>query len=83
MPSATLEQRELFTDCLPRAGEYPIPDGATSTTCRSCGAAIVWARTEADKAIPLALSTARDCGGQRVAMNHFVDCEHSREWRQR
>jgi hypothetical protein len=77
-----MEQIDLFTE-MPRAGEYPIPAGATPTSCRSCGASIVWTRTEADKPIPLALATARDCGGQRVATTHFADCEHSREWRRK
>lgn len=76
----TMEQLDLFRDVL-RAGEYAIPEGATPTTCRSCGASVVWARTEAGKPIPLALATARDCGGQRVATTHFADCPHGRAWK--
>jgi hypothetical protein len=40
----------------------------------NCGAVIVWTRTEAGKAIPLALATARTIGDQRYATTHFADC---------
>jgi hypothetical protein len=77
-----MEQLDLFAD-VRRVGEYAIPEGAIPTTCRSCGASIVWARTEGEKAIPLALATARDCGGVRVALTHFADCTDSRAWRRK
>lgn len=78
-----LIQSDLFPDDELKPGEYPIPEVGKPSTCRSCGASIVWARTEASKFIPLALATARECQGQRVATTHFSDCKHSREWRKK
>lgn len=78
-----MDQGDMFAAELPHPGEYPIPPGARQSACVSCGAPIVWARTEQGRAIPLALSTARDCAGRRVAMNHFVDCPQGRKWRRR
>lgn len=75
-----MEQTDLFPDQL-LAGEYPIPADVQPTTCRSCGAQIVWTRTETRKAIPLSLAKARTCQGQRVATTHFADCPHGRDWR--
>lgn len=74
-------QTSLFDDL--KRGEYPIPDDAPPATCASCGKAIVWIRTPNDKAMPLSLSTARLVNGQRVAMNHWVDCPDRQEWRKR
>lgn len=72
-------QLPMFADEL-QPGEYPVPEGDW-THCASCGAAIIWTRTPAGRAIPLALGTAREVTGQRVAMTHFVDCPHKDEWR--
>lgn len=78
-----LVQSDLFPDDELKPGEYPIPEGGKPTTCRSCGSSIVWTRTEAGRFIPLALSTARECQGRRVAMNHFTNCKHAKEWRRK
>lgn len=78
LPVAT--QTDMFPDEL-RVGEYPIPESGTPTMCRSCGASIVWTRTDYGRAIPLSLATARTCQGQRVALTHFIDCPESRAWR--
>jgi hypothetical protein len=61
-------------------GYYPIPHGEQPTTCKSCGAAIVWTRTAVGKAIPLDLAKTRGEGGQREALTHFATCEHGRQW---
>lgn len=66
-----------------RAGEYPIPSAATIEACRSCGAAIVWAQTQAGRAIPLSIATTRRRGGQAWALSHFADCPDSKEWKKR
>jgi hypothetical protein len=75
------DQFVLFTD--QRAGEYPVPEGATSAACRSCGARIVWTRTAAGKPIPLSVATIQEHDGVRYALTHFADCPESREWRRR
>lgn len=59
----TETQLDLFTGG--RAGEYPIPTGARLTACRSCGATICYARTEAGRFIPLSLTTVEERGGVR------------------
>ncbi len=61
-------------------GTYPIPHGAKPTHCASCGASIVWRRTESGAPIPLSLATACTVGGQRVATSHFADCPDAKEW---
>jgi hypothetical protein len=78
-----MDQLDIFAEDDLKPGEYVIPAGAHPTTCRSCGAAIVWTRTGTEKYIPLALDTARECQGQRVATTHFATCPHGREWRKR
>lgn len=74
-----MEQLLLFPEVL-QNGEYPLPATAVTKQCASCGANIVWIWTERGERMPLALDTARDCAGQRVAMNHFVDCPHGKDW---
>ena len=74
-------QLDLFTQ--QRAGEYPIPAGATSCPCRSCGQEIVFTRTAQGKAIPLSLVTMEERDGVCYALTHFADCPHSRDWRRR
>lgn len=39
--------------------------------CRSCGAEIVWQRTEAGKAIPVSVATGE---------SHFRDCPQASQW---
>jgi hypothetical protein len=73
-------QLGLFND-QPLTGEYAIPPGAQVTCCRSCDAQVVWARTDAGKAIPLSLDAARSINGVRYALTHFSDCPHSSDWR--
>lgn len=72
------EQLDLFTGR--RAGEYPIPPNAEPSHCRSCGAAIVWARTEGGRAIPLSLATVAERDGVRYALAHFADCPDAKDW---
>lgn len=62
-------------------GEYAIPATAAPEQCRSCGAAIVWAKTAGGKAIPLSLALAEERGGKRITKPHFVDCPESRQWK--
>lgn len=71
-------QLDLFTGG--RAGEYAVPPDARPAQCRSCSAAIVWARTEGGKAIPLSLATVEWREGVRYALTHFADCPHAKEW---
>jgi hypothetical protein len=80
MPDA-LEQSTLPLDVPgPRRGEYPMPPAAHIEKCRSCGAAIVWAHTANDRAIPLSLATVQTRDGQQFLLSHFSDCEHAKEW---
>ena len=72
------DQLDLFTG--QRAGEYPIPPGAAVVRCRSCGARIVWVRTEAGKAMPLSLATVETRDGVRYALTHFADCPDAKDW---
>lgn len=46
------------------------PDEPVSA-CRSCGAAIVWRKTEAGKMMPVAVATG---------INHFADCPQGKGW---
>lgn len=62
-------------------GYYLLPRAEEPTTCRSCGAAIVWTRTEQGKSIPLDLAHVRGQAPYREALTHFAICEHAREWR--
>lgn len=62
-------------------GEYLLPANARVERCRSCGAGVVWTKTETGKAIPLSLALVEERGGQRVTKTHFVDCPESRQWR--
>lgn len=67
----------------PRRGEYEIPDGARPVACRSCGAAMVFIKTAAGKALPLSLSTVEERDGKRYALAHFADCPQASEWSKR
>jgi len=69
-------QRASLFDNMLVPGEYPVPADAQLTMCRSCGAAIVWAKTGAGKPIPLSMKTARTVNGRLVALTHFSDCPH-------
>jgi ribonuclease HI len=66
-----------------RVGEFEIPEDARPTTCRSCGAGMVFIRTAAGKALPLSLATVVDRGGKRYALAHFADCAQAKEWSKR
>jgi hypothetical protein len=67
----------------PRKGEYPLPPGARIEKCKSCGAEIVWAQTEAGRPIPLSLATVQTRDGRQWLLSHFADCPESRGWRRR
>lgn len=60
---------------------YPLPD-KPPTTCRSCGARIVWATNPQTGAhVPLSLATeTTDALGRRAAASHFTDCPHAKGW---
>lgn len=73
----------LFDDDQPRADEWEIPTGEEPTTCKSCGAAIVWGRTTSNTAVPLDLRHVRELAGVRYALNHFAHCPHGKDWRRR
>lgn len=74
-----MEQMTLFE--APAAGEYEIPEGAAVETCRSCGAAIVWGKTDKGASIPINTDQVRVIEGRRYAKTHFATCPHGREWR--
>lgn len=74
---ATNDQRDLFGA---RRGEYEVPEHATPTTCRSCGAAMVWIKTANGRAMPLSLATVETRDGVRYALAHFADCPEAKEW---
>jgi hypothetical protein len=66
----------------PRIGEYPVPPGARTYTCASCGAEIVWAASKKGFRIPLSVKTIeQDAGGQRFAVTHFADCPNAAQHR--
>lgn len=67
----------------PRPNEYAIPDDATPTTCRSCGAGMVFIKTANGKALPLSVATIEIRDGVRWAIPHFADCPNSKEWSKR
>lgn len=67
----------------PAAGEYEIPEFAEPAVCKSCDAAIVWAKTTSGASIPLDLQTVRIIAGRRYARTHFATCPHSKQWRRR
>lgn len=75
------EQLSLFNELLP--GEYPLPPNPRIELCRSCGARVVWIRTESGKSMPLSVAMARNVGGRWVATSHFADCPHAHEWRRK
>lgn len=76
----TMNDRDLFGA---RRGEYELPEIATPTTCRSCGAAMVFIKTAQGKALPLSLATVEERDGKRYALAHFADCPQSKEWSKR
>ena len=60
-----------------------------SATCSSCGAAIVWGKTKAGKAVPL---DAEPIGGllnedtgevMRLRQTHFATCPHAKMHRKK
>ena len=81
MPDGDLTQSALpFEVGGPRKGEYLLPEGATIERCKSCEAQIVWARTEADRPIPLSLATVQTRDGKKWLLSHFSDCPDSTGW---
>lgn len=76
-----MDQTSFLEDAAP--GEYAVPVGAEPQKCRSCGAAIVWAKTAADRPVPLDLDHVRLIGDRRYATTHFAYCPHGREWRKK
>lgn len=75
-------QRDLFGA---RVGEYELPAVLTfpGSTCRSCGAAIVWGKTPASKAVPLSVAAIETRDGVRYALSHFADCPDAKKWSKR
>lgn len=63
-----------------RKGEYVLPPRVRPSYCRSCGATIVWARTQGGRATPLDLATVEERGGERHALTHFATCPQGRAW---
>lgn len=63
-----------------RGGEYPLPEHGRTAYCKSCGASIVWIKTEAGRPLPLDLRTAETRCGVRYALNHFSTCPEGRHW---
>lgn len=64
----------------PAKGEYAL-EGTDPGKCKSCGAAIAWAKTQHGGAIPLDLAHVRVYAGQRYATTHFAYCPHGAHWR--
>lgn len=82
MPDADLTQAALpFEVSGPRRGEYLLPADAKIAQCASCGAQIVWAKTAADRPIPLSLATVQTRDGQMFLLSHWVDCPDSKGWK--
>lgn len=77
MNKEALPDRDLFGA---RPHEYALPANAYVAKCGSCGAAMVWVKTPAGKAMPLSLRTAEIRDGVTYAMPHFADCPQAREW---
>lgn len=76
------EQLSFIEQAAPagRPHEYEIPATAKIEHCRSCDAQIVWTRTPAGRAVPLALSTVQTRDGKRYAVSHFRDCPDAKDW---
>ena len=84
MQGNELQQAALpFEVSGPRKGEYLLPEGARIAQCASCGAQIVWAKTAADKPIPLSLATVQTRDGKKWLLSHFSDCPESKGWSKR
>ena len=64
--------------------EFPVPEGAATAACSSCGAGIIWVRTVAARRMPLSARTMRtDAQGDRWAEAHFTDCPDADRHRRR
>lgn len=76
------EQVSFLADAQPagRPHEYPLPSNAHIEHCRSCGAQIVWGRTDLGKAVPLSLATVQTRDGTPYAVSHFRDCPDAGQW---
>ncbi len=64
-----------------RRGEYPVPDSAKISHCKSCGAKIYWTTTENRRPVPLSAATVEEDDGGRYALVHWADCPHASEHR--
>jgi len=63
--------------------DFEIPPDAAMLRCRSCGAAIAWAKTKAGKQMPLDLATVEEREGKRYAESHFARCKDAAGWRKK
>lgn len=64
----------------PRKGEFLVPAGARSGTCRSCKAPVIWTVTIKGAHMPLSAATVQERDGQQYALAHFADCPHGKGW---
>ena len=78
LPTGLDEDQEAQPE--PRKGEYLIPPGARSGTCRSCKAPVIWTITPKGAHMPLSEATIQERDGQRYALAHFSDCPHGKGW---
>ncbi len=67
------------TEVVPRAPRpkltFPLPEGATPTTCRSCAAAVYWIITASNRRMPI------DAFGETKGQSHFSTCQNADQHR--
>lgn len=66
--------KEALRYMLGRPGEYLVPPRANKGKCRSCGAAILWTKSEQGRNVPLDPSSIELREGQEFALTHFALC---------
>lgn len=56
---------------------FDIPENATVSSCRSCGAPIVWIKTPRGKLMPV------EAYGKKKGESHFAHCAQASDWRKK
>lgn len=69
-----LDARSALQHMLGRPGEHVVPPQPGRGTCRSCGAQVLWIKTDNGKNIPLDPTTIQERDGQKYALVHFARC---------
>lgn len=62
-------------------GYYKLPTNYRETTCRSCGARVVFISLPSGTKQPLDLDTTEERSDGTYALTHFATCPQGRAWR--